>query len=224
MHERIKDGVAALAAAAAAATCGAAGRAHAADNAAAAAAGLVRVRGHWLQTCSASGRITSQLPSLQTANKDIQFTIQAEGAAGQVDAAYVDSDADDSDEEQDCEGNAAAAAAGGRSARSSATTAVAAVTAAAQAMQADQQQQQQQQQQQPEAGLMYTASVRAGFVASPGCVILGADYCQIEFRLMVHFSGDAALLHAFSCGQDPFKTLAGSWLKKPSQHVRAGVV
>jgi DNA polymerase I-like protein with 3'-5' exonuclease and polymerase domains len=61
--------------------------------------------------------------------------------------------------------------------------------------------------------------VRSGFVAPPGCVILAADYCQIEFRLMAHFSGDAGMLHAFSSGQDPFRALGATWLKKSSQQV-----
>jgi len=43
---------------------------------------------------------------------------------------------------------------------------------------------------------------------------------QIEFRLMAHFSGDASLVQAFSCGDDPFKALAGIWLKKPADQVR----
>jgi hypothetical protein len=43
-----------------------------------------------------------------------------------------------------------------------------------------------------------TASVRSGFVAPAGCVILGADYCQMEFRLMAHFSGDKSLLQVGS--------------------------
>ena len=33
--------------------------------------------------------------------------------------------------------------------------------------------------------------------AAPGCVLLEADYSQMELRVLAHFSQDAALLHAF---------------------------
>ena len=33
--------------------------------------------------------------------------------------------------------------------------------------------------------------------ASPGCVLMEADYSQMELRVLAHFSQDAALLHAF---------------------------
>ncbi len=39
--------------------------------------------------------------------------------------------------------------------------------------------------------------IRAAFVASPGNVVLSADYSQIELRLMAHFSQDPLLLHAY---------------------------
>jgi len=44
--------------------------------------------------------------------------------------------------------------------------------------------------------------IRAAFVASPGCVILSADYSQIELRLMAHFSQDPLLLRAYREEQD----------------------
>ena len=44
--------------------------------------------------------------------------------------------------------------------------------------------------------------IRAAFVASPGCVLLSADYSQIELRLLAHFSEDAVLVDAFRRGED----------------------
>ncbi len=39
--------------------------------------------------------------------------------------------------------------------------------------------------------------IRKGFVAREGHVLLGADYSQIELRVLAHFSGDEAFVHAF---------------------------
>ena len=44
--------------------------------------------------------------------------------------------------------------------------------------------------------------IRAEFVASPGNVLLSADYSQIELRIMAHFSEDPLLVEAFRTGQD----------------------
>src|SRR5690606_2631010 len=38
--------------------------------------------------------------------------------------------------------------------------------------------------------------------ASPGHVLLGADYSQVELRLLAHFSGDKTMLEAFNNGED----------------------
>ncbi|HEX7029376.1 MAG TPA: DNA polymerase I [Gammaproteobacteria bacterium] len=39
--------------------------------------------------------------------------------------------------------------------------------------------------------------IRQAFVAPKGCLLLAADYSQIELRIMAHLSGDASLLKAF---------------------------
>jgi DNA polymerase-1 len=45
-------------------------------------------------------------------------------------------------------------------------------------------------------------SIRAAFVAPPGCVLISADYSQIELRVLAHLSQDPVLLDAFRRGQD----------------------
>jgi len=44
--------------------------------------------------------------------------------------------------------------------------------------------------------------VREAFIAAPGCVLVSADYSQIELRIMAHLSGDASLVKAFMEGAD----------------------
>jgi DNA polymerase-1 len=45
-------------------------------------------------------------------------------------------------------------------------------------------------------------AIRRAFVAAPGYVLIGADYSQIELRVMAHLSSDPALLEAFAAGED----------------------
>lgn len=40
-------------------------------------------------------------------------------------------------------------------------------------------------------------SIRRGFVAAPGMMLIAADYSQIEMRILAHLSGDALLAKAF---------------------------
>lgn len=44
--------------------------------------------------------------------------------------------------------------------------------------------------------------IRKGFVASPGKLLLSADYSQIELRLLAHFSEDPIMLKAFHNNED----------------------
>ena len=60
--------------------------------------------------------------------------------------------------------------------------------------------------------------IRQAFVAPKGCVMLAADYSQIELRIMAHLSADAGLLKAFEQGQDIHRaTAAEVFALKPDE-------
>lgn len=44
--------------------------------------------------------------------------------------------------------------------------------------------------------------IRKAFIAAPGCVLIGADYSQIELRMLAHLSRDPALIEAFQRDED----------------------
>jgi len=44
--------------------------------------------------------------------------------------------------------------------------------------------------------------IRGAFVADDGCLLVSADYSQIELRVLAHFSGDPALRDSFAKGED----------------------
>ncbi|MCU0255693.1 MAG: DNA polymerase I [Vicinamibacterales bacterium] len=44
--------------------------------------------------------------------------------------------------------------------------------------------------------------IRRAFVAEPGCVLVSADYSQIELRVLAHLAQDEALIAAFRHGED----------------------
>jgi len=50
--------------------------------------------------------------------------------------------------------------------------------------------------------------VRQAFIAKPGCVLVAADYSQVELRIMAHLSEDPSLLAAFNAGQDIHRATA----------------
>jgi DNA polymerase theta len=63
-------------------------------------------------------------------------------------------------------------------------------------------------------------SPRKGFVAPPGFVLMSADYSQIEFRILAHFTGDEALIQPFYDAKvDVFKGICARWKKKPPEAV-----
>jgi len=50
--------------------------------------------------------------------------------------------------------------------------------------------------------------VRQAFIAKPGCILVAADYSQVELRIMAHLSEDPSLLAAFNAGQDIHRATA----------------
>jgi DNA polymerase-1 len=50
--------------------------------------------------------------------------------------------------------------------------------------------------------------IRQAFIAPAGCLIMAADYSQIELRIMAHLSGDEGLLRAFAEGRDVHEATA----------------
>jgi DNA polymerase-1 len=63
--------------------------------------------------------------------------------------------------------------------------------------------------------------IRAAFTAAPGCVLLAADYSQIELRLLAHYSKDALLVEAFRRGDDVHSLTASQVFGVPPLMVTA---
>jgi DNA polymerase-1 len=61
--------------------------------------------------------------------------------------------------------------------------------------------------------------VREAFVAAPGCMLLGADYSQVELRILAHISADENLLSAFRRGEDIHASTAASILGVPIDQI-----
>lgn len=54
-------------------------------------------------------------------------------------------------------------------------------------------------------------SVRKAFVPALGNVMLSADYCQLELRLLTHFSQDMVLCEIMKQQGDIFRSIAAKW-------------
>ncbi|XP_018338404.1 PREDICTED: DNA polymerase theta [Trachymyrmex septentrionalis] len=54
-------------------------------------------------------------------------------------------------------------------------------------------------------------SVRMAFVPALGNIMLSADYCQLELRLLTHFSQDSVLCKIMKQPGDIFKNIAAKW-------------
>lgn len=58
------------------------------------------------------------------------------------------------------------------------------------------------------------------FKASAGYVLVSADYCQLEMRILTHYSGDEVLTRIMRSNVDVFKSIAASWGGMPESEVR----
>ena len=61
--------------------------------------------------------------------------------------------------------------------------------------------------------------LRRFFIAKPGCVLIDADYSQIELRLLAHISGDPAMQKAFCNGEDIHRATAAQVFHMPEDMV-----
>lgn len=61
--------------------------------------------------------------------------------------------------------------------------------------------------------------IRKAFIASPGNVLVGADYSQIELRLLAHMSGDEGMISAFVNGEDIHARTAAEVFGVPLEEV-----
>lgn len=61
--------------------------------------------------------------------------------------------------------------------------------------------------------------IRKGFIATPGKILLSADYSQVELRLLAHFSEDPTMLTAFNNDEDIHAQTASEILGIPLNEV-----
>ncbi len=62
--------------------------------------------------------------------------------------------------------------------------------------------------------------LRKMFAAAPGCLLVDADYSQIELRLLAHISGDETLIAAFNEGKDIHALTASQVFGVPPDKVK----
>lgn len=61
--------------------------------------------------------------------------------------------------------------------------------------------------------------IRKAFVASPGNLLIGGDYSQIELRVLAHMAGDERMAEAFRLGQDIHTRTAATVFGTPLEQV-----
>ncbi|XP_034941066.1 DNA polymerase theta [Chelonus insularis] len=57
----------------------------------------------------------------------------------------------------------------------------------------------------------FTISIRMAFVPAPRNVLLSADYCQLELRILAHYSKEPTLMSILKKPGDVFKNIAAQW-------------
>ena len=58
----------------------------------------------------------------------------------------------------------------------------------------------------------YAISIRMAFTPTVGNLMLSADYCQLELRILAHFSNDSLLRSIMKTeGIDIFKSISAKW-------------
>lgn len=67
-------------------------------------------------------------------------------------------------------------------------------------------------------------SVRMAFVPALGNIMLSADYCQLELRLLTHFSQDSVLCKIMKQPGDIFKNIAAKWNNVAEEQVPTDII
>ncbi len=65
------------------------------------------------------------------------------------------------------------------------------------------------------------AEIRKMFIPKPGCVLVDADYSQIELRVLAHIADDTVMQEAFKSGMDIHTVTASQVFGVPAQEVTA---
>lgn len=64
-----------------------------------------------------------------------------------------------------------------------------------------------------------TFSCRSAFAVEKERILISADFCQLELRVLSHLSGDDGLISIFKTNSDVFISIAAKWNKVPELDV-----